>query len=80
MWSVRVPRDLNERTLKVDRAVSSLTIALHRQPTIGEIAAEVRAGEDAVLEALQAFGAYKATSLDARARPTTTPAPPSATR
>jgi RNA polymerase sigma-B factor len=64
-WSVRVPRDLKELTLKVDGAVSALTVALHRQPTIGEIAAEVRAEEEAVLEALQAFGAYKATSLDA---------------
>jgi RNA polymerase sigma-B factor len=64
-WAVRVPRDLNELTLKVDRAVSALTLALHRQPTIGEIAAEVRAGDEAVLEALQAFGAYKTASLDA---------------
>jgi RNA polymerase sigma-B factor len=65
-WSVRLPRDLSEFTLKVDRAVSALTVALHRQPTVGEIAAEVRVGEDAVIEALQAFGARQATSLDAR--------------
>jgi RNA polymerase sigma-B factor len=64
-WSVRLPRDLSEFTLKVDRAVSALTVALHRQPTVGEIAAEVRVGEDAVLEALQASGARQATSLDA---------------
>jgi RNA polymerase sigma-B factor len=62
-WSVRLPRDLS--TLKVDRAVSALAVALHRQPTSGEIAAEVRVGEDAVLEALQASGARQATSLDA---------------
>jgi RNA polymerase sigma-B factor len=63
-WSVRLPRDLS--TLRVDRAVSALAVALHRQPISGEIAAEVRVGEDAVLEAVQASGARQATSLDAR--------------
>ena len=33
-WSVRVPRDLQELALKVDRAVSDLALGLHRQPTI----------------------------------------------
>ena len=33
-WSVRVPRDLQELALKVDRAVSELSLDLHRQPTV----------------------------------------------
>ena len=33
-WSVRVPRDLQELALKVDRAVAELSLDLHRQPTV----------------------------------------------
>jgi RNA polymerase sigma-B factor len=64
-WSVRVPRDLQELSLKVDRAVSELDVKLHRTPTVGEISAKVGAGEEDVLDALEASGAYKATSLQA---------------
>jgi RNA polymerase sigma-B factor len=64
-WSVRVPRDLQELALRVDRAVSDLSLDLHRQPTVEEIAAKVGVEEEDVLEALEASGAYKATSLEA---------------
>jgi RNA polymerase sigma-B factor len=64
-WSVRVPRDLQELALKVDRAVADLSLVLHRQPTVPEIAEKVRAEEEDVLEALEASGAYRATSLEA---------------
>jgi RNA polymerase sigma-B factor len=64
-WSVRVPRDLQELALKVDRAVADLSLDLHRQPTVEEIAEKVRADEEDVLEALEASGAYRATSLEA---------------
>ena len=63
-WSVRVPRDLQELALKVDRAVSELSLDLHRQPTVEEIGGKVGAEEEDVLEALEASGAYKATSLE----------------
>jgi RNA polymerase sigma-B factor len=63
-WSVRVPRNLQELSLKVDRAVTDLTVALQRAPTVGEIAASVAAQEADVLEALHAAGAYRAASLD----------------
>jgi RNA polymerase sigma-B factor len=62
-WSVRVPRDLQELALKVDRAVSELALGLHREPTVDEIVAKVGGAEEDVLEALEASGAYKATSL-----------------
>ena len=62
---MRVPRDLQELALRVDRAVSELSLDLHRQPTVEEIAAKVGAEEEDVLEALEASGAYKATSLEA---------------
>ena len=62
-WSVRVPRDLKELALKVDRVVSELSLALQRPPTVAEIVAKAGADEEAVLEALDASAAYKATSL-----------------
>jgi RNA polymerase sigma-B factor len=62
-WSVRVPRDLQDLALKVDRAVSELDLALQRRPTIDEICAKVGADAEDVLEALEASSAYRATSL-----------------
>jgi RNA polymerase sigma-B factor len=64
-WAVRVPRDLQELALKVDRAVAQLSRDLHRSPSVDEISAAVGAGEEDVLEALQASTAYRATSFDA---------------
>jgi RNA polymerase sigma-B factor len=63
-WSVRVPRDLQEMALKVDRAVAQLSTELHRQPTVAEISRAVKSDEESVLEALEASGAYRATSLE----------------
>jgi RNA polymerase sigma-B factor len=62
-WSVRVPRDLQDLALRVDRAVSEIDLELHRTPAVHEIAARVGAREEDVLEALEASGAYRATSL-----------------
>src|SRR6478609_5866299 len=62
-WSVRVPRDLQELALKVDRAVADISLGLHRAPTVAEIAAALGLDEERVLEALEASGAYRATSL-----------------
>jgi RNA polymerase sigma-B factor len=64
-WSVRVPRDLQELTLRVDKAVEELSDALRRQPSVAEIGAAVGADEEQVLEAMQAGGAYRAVSFDA---------------
>jgi RNA polymerase sigma-B factor len=62
-WSVRVPRDLQELALRVDRKVSELSTDLRRQPTVHEIAEAAGIDEEDVLEALEASGAYRATSL-----------------
>lgn len=64
-WAVRMPRDLQELALRVDRAISRLAEERHRQPTVSEIAAAVGADEEAVLEALRAGDAYRAVSFDA---------------
>jgi RNA polymerase sigma-B factor len=63
-WSVRVPRDLQEMALRAERAVGDLTRELHRQPTIPELAKRLDVSEEVALEALEAAGAYHATSLD----------------
>jgi RNA polymerase sigma-B factor len=63
-WSVRVPRDLQEMALRVERAVGDLTRDLHRQPSVNELAKHVGISEEQALEALEAAGAYHATSLD----------------
>jgi RNA polymerase sigma-B factor len=63
-WSVRVPRDLQDLALKVDRAIADLTVRLHREPTVAELGAKVGATEEEVVEALAAFGALRSSSLD----------------
>jgi RNA polymerase sigma-B factor len=64
-WAVRVPRDLQELALKVDRIVTTLSEELLRAPTVPEIAERSGVGEEAILEALEARGARSATSFDA---------------
>src|SRR4051794_34764584 len=62
-WAVRVPRDLQELALRVDRTVTELSTDLHRQPTVGELADKLGLDEEQVLEALEASAAYRTTSL-----------------
>ena len=62
-WSVRVPRDLQELALRVDRKVAELSTDLRRTPTVPELAEALGAQEEEILEALEASGAYRATSL-----------------
>jgi RNA polymerase sigma-B factor len=64
-WSVRVPRGLQELSLRVDRAVGELSEELRRQPSVKQISAAVGVPEEDVLEALQAGGAYRAVSFEA---------------
>jgi RNA polymerase sigma-B factor len=64
-WSVRVPRDLQELALRVDQTVTRLSLGQRRSPSVGEIAQAVQVPEEQVLEALEAMGAYRASSLDA---------------
>jgi RNA polymerase sigma-B factor len=73
-WSVRVPRDLQELSLRVDRAASDLRLELQRQPTVPEIAAQVGVSVEEVLEALHAGGAHRGSRWTRRAARPTTPA------
>jgi RNA polymerase sigma-B factor len=67
-WAVHVTRDLQERTLRVGRAVDDLGARGGRPPTVAEVAAETRCSAEEVLEALEAAAAHRAASLDAPTR------------
>ena len=66
-WAVRVPRGLQELSMRIDRVVGGLAEDLHRSPSVKEIAHAVGAPEEDVLEAMQAGGAYRAVSFEAPA-------------
>jgi RNA polymerase sigma-B factor len=64
-WAMRVPRDLQELALRVERVVGDLLCELGRQPSVEEVARAINIEPEDVLEAMQAASAYRATSLDA---------------
>jgi RNA polymerase sigma-B factor len=63
-WSVRVPRDLQEMAVRVDRVTEELSRGLGRAPTPLEIGEHIGVTTEQVLEAREAAGAYRAISLD----------------
>jgi RNA polymerase sigma-B factor len=68
-WAVRPPRDLQERALSVNKAVSRLTTAHGRSPVPAVVAEHLGMAEEDVIEALVANRSYGADSLDARLVP-----------
>jgi RNA polymerase sigma-B factor len=64
-WSLHVPRDLQERTLAVNRATEVLSKELGRSPKVHEVAEHLGCSTEQVLEAQEAAGTYEAASLDA---------------
>ena len=64
-WAVRAPRRMQELYLRLGKVVANLGQELGRSPTIAELATEVGASEEEVLEALEAGQAYRFASLDA---------------
>jgi RNA polymerase sigma-B factor len=63
-WSVRVPRDLQELALRLDRTQEELGRELGRAPTSAEVAGRLGVTEEEILEAREAAHAYRAVSLD----------------
>jgi RNA polymerase sigma-B factor len=63
-WSVHVPRRAKDLRPAVNEAHDHLSKELGRSPKIDEIAAHLRVGPDAVLEALEANNAYRSFALD----------------
>jgi RNA polymerase sigma-B factor len=64
-WSVRVPRELQERAMRVHQLETELSSALGESPTVGELAEATSLGAEEVLEARVAYRALHASSLDA---------------
>jgi RNA polymerase sigma-B factor len=66
-WSLRVPRDLQERALALTRATEVLSKELGRSPKVREVAEHLGCSVEQVLEAQEAAASYEAASLDAPA-------------
>ena len=64
-WAIRIPRALQELNVKMSGAIERLTAQLGHSPTIAEIARELDATPEQVLEAMEAGSAYSPVSLSA---------------
>lgn len=64
-WAVRVPRRLQELRLSIARSSAELAQKTGRAPTVAELAEDLGATEDEVLEGLESSRAYATASLDA---------------
>ncbi len=64
-WAVHVPRDLQERTIKVSGAIEELGKATGRSPSVRELSERLDLEPEAIVEALSATSAYAALSLEA---------------
>jgi len=64
-WAVHLPRDLQERSLRVRHLVADVGCRLGRRPTVAEIADAAGWSPEDVLEAMAAASAYRTTSLEA---------------
>jgi RNA polymerase sigma-B factor len=63
-WSIRVPRNLQEATLLVNRATATLWQELGHSPTVAEVSARTELSPETVLEAMEAVQAYSTSSLE----------------
>ena len=63
-WAMRVPRILQERSLRVRKAAEALTAALGRVPTPGDLVSETGYSVEEVLEALETMHGYSPRSPD----------------
>ena len=69
-WALHVPRDMQERVLKVNAAMEQLAGELGRSPTPQQIADELELPVEDVLEAIAANAAWDTASLDTPVRST----------
>ena len=68
-WTIRVPRELQEMTLKVNKEQEAASTELGRPPTPAELAARLDVPVERVLEAREAAHAMRPVSLDRPALP-----------
>jgi len=65
VWNLRLPRGLQEQTMKIEAALDGLSERLGRSPTVNELAAETDLTLEEVNETLVARDARWTTSFDA---------------
>jgi RNA polymerase sigma-B factor len=63
-WAVHVPRGVKERALEVSRVSDDLSTRLGRSPSLSELAEAMGASEEQTLDAIEAYHARQAPSLD----------------
>jgi RNA polymerase sigma-B factor len=68
-WSVRVPREIQELNVKLQKTIDDLTTKLGRSPSVEELAESSGANQEQVLEALESSAAYSTLSLSEPGRP-----------
>ena len=68
VWTVRLPRGLQELSMRIDTATTDLTEELGRMPTPTELAGHLDVSVEEVLEAIEATHARRTLSLDAPRR------------
>jgi RNA polymerase sigma-B factor len=68
-WAVRLPRRVHDLYLNVQSAIDELSQELGRSPTVAEVAARTSATDEQVIEAIEAGGLRRSTSLEARLGP-----------
>ena len=66
-WSVRLPRSLQERSMRIAEVSSEIRAETQAAPSLADVAERCNLSEDEVIEAMQADEARRTTSLD---RPT----------
>jgi RNA polymerase sigma-B factor len=64
VWELRLPRDLQERTMEVQKAVRELSDELGRSPSVSQMAQRLELSQEEIAEALQADQARRTLSLD----------------
>jgi RNA polymerase sigma-B factor len=62
-WAVRMPRELQELSLRIEHAWTELAATGGHTPTVGELAARLDADDEAILAALEAATAHHADAL-----------------
>jgi RNA polymerase sigma-B factor len=67
-WALHVPREMQERVLKVNAAVERLSGELGRSPSPAQVADELNLPVEEVLDAIVAYGAYATASLESPLR------------
>lgn len=65
VWNIRLPRGLQELSMKVDGATEELVVQLGRMPTAAQVAERLGSSSEEVLDAMAAAQARQTNSLDA---------------